>query len=858
MINALDVGIAGCRPNQIRALVQFKNEFESGGCNNSDYFQGVMCDNTTGVVTKLELPSGCFTGILKPNSSLFELHHLQYLDLSNNNFNPSSLSSRFSNLNKLEVLFLSSNGFTGQVPFSFSNLSQLSYLDISQNELTGSFQLIRNLSKLSFLDLSFNHFSGTLNPSSSLFELHHLFYLHLSHNNLGSSPLPSEFGNFNRLEMLSLSSNGFHGQVPSSFSNLSRLTVLNLGNNSLTGSVHFVQNYTKLCDLKLSNNNFSGTIPSSLLTMPFLAQVDLSGNALTGLIEGPNSSSSSQLEILYLQDNQFQGQILEPISKLINLRTLDLAYQNISYPIDLNLFSSINYLAFLDLSGNSISPTSSYVPLTLEVLVLMGCGISQFPNFLKGLNSLTRLHLSHNRIKGKVPEWFWKLPRLSIVTLSNNSLTGFEGSVEVLENSSVKILDLALNHFEGPLPNPPHSLSALSTWNNSFTGNIPLALCNRSFLAVLDLSYNNFTGSIPGCLSNLHSLIILNLRKNNLEGSLPDMCYDDDALLRTLDVGYNRLNGKLPRSLMNCSSLKFLSVHNNRMKDTFPFWLKALPYLQALILRSNKFYGTISPSDQGSLAFPELRIFEVSYNNFTGSLPPDYFVNWKASSSLQMNEDGRIYMGYYARISLYYYDDNIDLEYKGLSMEQANILTSYATIDFSGNGLEGQIPESIGLLRKLIALNLSNNAFTGHIPLSLSNVSELESLDLSNNQLSGTIPEGLGSLSFLEYISVAHNQLKGKIPQGTQNTGQPKSSFEGNAGLCGLPLQQICFRTNAPPMQQPEEEEKEEEEDVLNWEATAIRYGTGLLFGLAIGHVIASFKPEWLVKIIGLSKRRNR
>ena len=179
-------------------------------------------------------------------------------------------------------------------------------------------------------------------------------------------------------------------------------------------------------------------------------------------------------------------------------------------------------------------------------------------------------------------------------------------------------------------------------------------------------------------------------------------------------------------------------------------------------------------------------------------------------------------MGYYARISLYYYDDNIDLEYKGLSMEQAKILNSYATIDFSGNGLEGQIPESIGLLRKLIALNLSNNAFTGHIPLSLSNVSELESLDLSGNQLSGTIPKGLGSLSFLEYISVAHNQLKGEIPQGTQITGQAKSFFEGNAGLCGLPLEQSCFGSNAPPMQQPEEEKEEEEEEVLNWNVSWI------------------------------------
>ncbi|CAN7019090.1 unnamed protein product [Brassica oleracea var. botrytis] len=339
-------GLVPCHPQHIQALTQFKNEFDSSGCNQTDYFNGVWCDNTTGEVTRLKLPEGCLRGTLSSNSSLFSLDHLRYLDLSYNNFN---------------------------------------------------------------------------------------------------SSVPSELGNLNILEVLILSSNGF---------------------------------------------------------------------------------------------------------------------------------------------------------------IETGCGITQFPNFLKNLHNLEHINLSNNNISGKVPEWLWKLPRLSALALVNNSFTGFEGSVELLVNSSISFLDLALNHFKGPFPNPPHSLKSLSAWNNSFTGNIPLSICNRSSLDLLDLSYNKFTGSIPPCLSNFQSsLIAVNLRKNNLEGNLPDMCYDG-ALLRTLDVGYNRLTGKLPRSLLNCSRLRFLSVDNNRIKDTFPFWLKALPYLQALTLRSNEFYGPISPSDQGSFAFP--------------------------------------------------------------------------------------------------------------------------------------------------------------------------------------------------------------------------------------------------------------
>ena len=785
MTNAVYAGVYACRPDQILALELFQSEFDSHTCNGSTYDDSYSCDNTTGSMVELELSSGCLKGILKPNSSLFELRHLRSLHISNNNFKSSSLPSGFSNLNRLEVLTLSSNGFVGQLSFSFSNLSQLSHLDLSSNELTGSFPLIKNLSRLSYLDLSSNHFSGTLNPS--LFELHRLFYLDLSKNNLVSSSVPYEFDNLNRLEFLSLSNNGFQGQIPS-FSNL------------------------------------------------------------------------SQLSSLYLQDNEFTG-IEEPISKLINLRELDLSFQNISYPIDLNLFSSLKYLMTLILSGNSISPASlssdSGISLDLIILGLSGCDIRQFPNFFKNLDGLQQVDISNNKIKGKIPEWFWNLPNLDIVNLANNSFTGFEGSAEVLVNSTVTLLDLDLNNFEGPLPNPPHSLSHFSAWNNAFTGSIPLAICNRSFLTILDLSYNNFTGSIPRCLLNFQSsLTVLNLRKNSLEGSLPDMC-NNGALLQTIDVGYNQLTGKLPKSLLSCSSLRFLNVENNKIKDAFPFWLKALPNLQILILSSNKFDGPISPPPgQGSFAFRGLHVLEISYNNFTGSLPSNYFDNWQ-TSSFKKDQDGRIYMGDYNHTS-YHYGYNLDLRYKGLHMEQESVLTFYATIDFSGNKLEGQIPESIGLLKALIALNLSNNAFTGHIPLSLANVTELESLDLSNNQLSGTIPKGLERLSFLAYISVAHNQLKGEIPQGTQITGQRKSSFEGNERLCGLPLEQSCFGSNAPPMQQPEEEKEEDEEEVLNWKAVAIGYGTGLLLGLPIAQVIASYKPEWLTKIMCQRNRRTR
>ncbi|CAG7874763.1 unnamed protein product, partial [Brassica rapa] len=112
------VGVVACLPRQIlEAFTQFTNEFDTRSCNHSDYSNGAWCDNSTGAVTKIQL-TGCLSGTLKPNSSLFGFHQLRHLDLSNNNFISSTFPSKFGNLNRLEVLILSSSGLLGHVPSS--------------------------------------------------------------------------------------------------------------------------------------------------------------------------------------------------------------------------------------------------------------------------------------------------------------------------------------------------------------------------------------------------------------------------------------------------------------------------------------------------------------------------------------------------------------------------------------------------------------------------------------------------------------------------------------------------------------------------------------------------------------------
>ncbi|XP_042049922.1 receptor-like protein 49 [Salvia splendens] len=180
-----------------------------------------------------------------------------------------------------------------------------------------------------------------------------------------------------------------------------------------------------------------------------------------------------------------------------------------------------------------------------------------------------------------------------------------------------------------------------------------------------------------------------------------------------------------------------------------------------------------------------------------------------------------------------YYQDSVTVTMKNQIYELEKIQTIFTSIDFSDNNLQGAIPPTIGSLKSLYILNFSHNAFSGHIPPALANVAKLQSFDLSFNALVGEIPGQLADLNSLGVLNLSYNHLVGRIPQGSQFNTFTESSYVGNEGLCGFPLDRNCSDEGAS---QPGEVQGQEEDDVFDG---GMYVSAALGFVVGVGIIVA-------------------
>ena len=189
-----------CREEEREALLSFKKGVDDPSNRLSSWvsdheeccnWEGVLCHNTTGHVLKLNLRwkvgqyASSFGGEI--NRSLLDLKHLQYLDLSCNDFRRINIPKFFGSLSNLRYLNLSNAGFGGVIPHQLGNLSKLHYLDIGdshydyRNSLNvEDLEWISGLPFLEYLDMTNVNLSKASNWLHVMNKLHSLSVLLLS------------------------------------------------------------------------------------------------------------------------------------------------------------------------------------------------------------------------------------------------------------------------------------------------------------------------------------------------------------------------------------------------------------------------------------------------------------------------------------------------------------------------------------------------------------------------------------------------------------------------------------------------------------------------------------------------------
>ena len=620
--------------------------------------------------------------------SLLALTHLTLLDLSGNNFNQSHISEFIGSLINLKYLDLSNANFSGLIPLQLGNLLHLQNLNLEGNNLTiiENLKWLSHLSLVKDLDLSFANLSVAndwLEVASGLPHLTtlNLWYCNLPKMSLSSLPPFNYSKSFTSLESLILGGNQFD-IIPKSFGNICTLRELDLSSNNLNGQLfEFINNLSSGCAkdslevLTLSENQIIGSFPN-LAIFPSLKSLFLDNNNINGTV--PKSIGNLfNLEILFVSSNFLHGVIAEAHS------------------------SNLSKLQYLGLSNNSLTFEFSFnwvPPFQLEGIHLGSCMLGpRFPNWIQTQRNISNLHISYAKISDTIPTWFADLPpTLRVIDFSSNHIDGR------LPDLSTKCLyldeiNLSANRLEGPLPLLPTNLSILNLSENRFSGSI-LSICkiNGGLLKHLDLSNNLLSGQLPNCFMYWPNLVILNLAGNNFYGEVPSSL-GLLSQLKTVSLSNNSFSGDLPFSLKNCSSLTFINFENNRFFGKVPTWIgEDLPQLIILILRSNKFYGSI-PLNLCWLKY--LRILDLSVNDISGSIPQciDNFTAMaqKGDSSTDIISSDYNYSSGENFIIEEPYVDSARIVWKGREDMYSQSLGLVKIIDLSSNKLTGKLPSQI-------------------------------------------------------------------------------------------------------------------------------------------------------------------
>uniref|UniRef100_A0A0D3F0X4 Leucine-rich repeat-containing N-terminal plant-type domain-containing protein n=1 Tax=Oryza barthii TaxID=65489 RepID=A0A0D3F0X4_9ORYZ len=758
-------------------------------------------------------------------STLGNCTNLKILDLKINYLSGDLGKINFSSLSNLMIIDLLVNNFNGTIPESIYDCTNLIALRLSWNKFHGEFsQRMDRLRSLSFLSVGGNAFANIRNALHTFKSFRNLTVLSIEQNFMHEIlPEDETIDGFESLQHLEIYGSSLSGKMPVWLSKLKNLEKLFLYDNRLTGTVPvWINKLNFLICLDISNNSFTGEILMTLIQMPMLksektvadidarvlilptymsskkdlpalkdwkyeyrilrAEVNVARNGFTGVIP-PEIGRLKALDMLDLSFNSFSGEIPQAICNLTNLEMLDLSSNNLMGAIPLEL-NKLHFLSAFNVSNNDLEgpiPTGGQFD-TFDNSSFIGnpklCGgmLSHHCNSAKAVHApastLSTDQFSDKVIFGVAFGLFFALGVLSSSNKNKLSMS-ILCLVLVLMLSSASSTSCCTEHENNCLLQFLAGLSQdgglaaswrLGTDCCSWEGITCSSMVSKDAMVTdVLLASKRLEGSISPALGRLPGLLRLNLSHNSLSGGLPS------GSIIILDVSFNSLGRILPPSPPLTTGLKLplqvLNISSNKFSTELPS-LDGMAHLISLSASNNRFSGHIPTNFCTNL--PSLAVLELSYNQFSGSIPPG--------------------LGNCSRLRvlkcLSFPNNNLHGTLEG---ENVIKLGKLATLDLGENNFSGNIPEpaqQIGrtpfeqqqnvwghtINLKQLHNNLRSNNFSGElVNVNFSNLPNLKALDLLWNNFSGKIPETIYSCSNLTALRLSSNKFQGQLSKGLGN-----------------------------------------------------------------------------------------
>nr|GLL30766.1 receptor-like protein 12 [Ipomoea trifida] len=225
--------------------------------------------------------------------------------------------------------------------------------------------------------------------------------------------------------------------------------------------------------------------------------------------------------------------------------------------------------------------------------------------------------------------------------------------------------------------------------------------------------------------------------------------------------------------------------------------LTSFPSLTGFNISGNNFNGSIPPAigDLSNLVF-----LDLSFNSFDGSIPPQI-------GKLRELQYLNLYHNNFSGVvphqignlqKVCFLDLGFNSYFEAPDWSTFKSFPVLRHLSFHGNDWFGQsrFPDFILHCRNLTYLDFSQNTLNGSIPESLFNrLEKLEYLSLSDNQFLGPLPPNIGKLSNLKHLDLSRNKLNGSIHE-SLFTRLKKLEF---LDLSSLPLPRSSHFSRALP-----------------------------------------------------------